>query len=310
MVDDELAVASVSDFAVYGTGGELIGRVQVPFVSPAILAGDEVAMAYDIGGKVLTAMDRRNQNQLNLDLDGTLLDADISAADRICYAMSTNSYKTVLVAMNEDFQETYRWYSSSSYLTNCAISPKGDWMAAISIGENEHSYDSRLLIFDTSSEEAPTETSLGNQLVYDLEINRKGQICVISDTGATLLDRNGDLYAEYRVENRYLSDFDFGGDDFLTLAMNMYKAGNHYALVTMSMDGGEAYEVEIDQEIVDLDACGGYVGVLTTDGLIVYRKDLTEYARMEQTGAASGILMRDDGTVLLLGSDSAQLFIP
>ena len=154
------------------------------------------------------------------------------------------------------------------------------------------------------------EISLGNQLVYDLEITDRNQICVVSDVGATLLDQTGEISATYSVENRYLADFDFGGSDFLTLAVNQYKAGNHYTLVTIPLNGGEIYEVSLDQEIIDLDSSGSYIGVLTTEGLLVFRNDLTEYATIEQTGAASGILMREDGTVLLMGSDSAKLFIP
>ena len=309
-VDDELAIASVSDFAIYGAGDKLIGRIQVPLISPAVQAGKKVAMAYDIGGSTIVAMDHKNKQQMNIDTEGTLLDADISSGDQICYAVSTSGYKTVLVAINDSFQETYRWYSSSSFLSNCAISPKGDWMAAIAIGQNEHVYESKLLLFQTGTEEAPVEISLGNQLVYDLEITDRNQICVVSDVGATLLDRTGEVSATYPVENRYLADFDFGGSDFLTLAVNQYKAGNHYTLVTIPLNGGEIHETTLDQEIIDLDSSGSYVGVLTAEGLFVFRNDLTEYATMEQTGAASGILMREDGTVLLMGSDSAKLFIP
>lgn len=38
-VDDELAIASVSDFAIYGAGDKLIGRIQVPLISSAVQAG-------------------------------------------------------------------------------------------------------------------------------------------------------------------------------------------------------------------------------------------------------------------------------
>lgn len=309
-VEDKLAIASVSDFAIYGTGEELVGRIQVPLISPAIQAGKKVAMAYEIGGSTLVAMDHKNKHQANIDTEGTLLDADISDGDQICYAVSTSGYKAVLVALNEAFQETYRWYSSSSFLSNCSISSKGDWMAAISVGQSNHVYESKLLLFQTGTEEPPVEVSLGNQLVFDLEITDRNQICVVSDTGVTLLDRNGEVYASYSVDGRILADFDLGGSGYLTLAVNQYKAGNHYTLVTMPLDGGAVHEAALDQEIIDLSACGSYVGVLTAEGLYVYREDLTEYAKMDQTGAASGILMRADGTVLLMGSDTAKLFIP
>ena len=58
-------------------------------------------MAYDIGGSTIVAMDHKNKQQMNIDTEGTLLDADISSGDQICYAVSTSGYKTVLVAIND-----------------------------------------------------------------------------------------------------------------------------------------------------------------------------------------------------------------
>ena len=100
-------------------------------------------------------------------------------------------------------------------------------MAAISVGQSNHVYESKLLLFQTGTEEPPVDVSLGNQLVFDLEITDRNQICVVSDTGVTLLDRNGEVYASYSVDGRILADFDLGGSGYLTLAVNQHKAGNH-----------------------------------------------------------------------------------
>ena len=62
--------------------------------------------------------------------------------------------------------------------------------------------------------------------------------------------------------------------------------------------------------MVGIVGCGRYIAVLYIDHLEVYNQDLQTYATLEDTGYARDILMRSDGSVLLLASESARLFLP
>ena len=49
---------------------------------------------------------------------------------------------------------------------------------------------------------------------------------------------------------------------------------------------------------------------LYSDSLVLYTAQLQEYARLDGTEYARSVLMRADGTAVLVGSSSAWLYIP
>ena len=63
----------------------------------------------------------------------------------------------------------------------------------------------------------------------------------------------------------------------------------------------------VDQHRV---AAGKYFAVLYSDSLVLYTAQLQEYARLDGTEYARSVLMRADGTAVLVGSSSAWLYIP
>ena len=67
----------------------------------------------------------------------------------------------------------------------------------------------------------------------------------------------------------------------------------------------------MNQEILSLSAAGSYLAVLYMDTRdVIYTEELEVYAQLEGTGAARSALMRADGSVLLLSSQNARLFLP
>ena len=104
--------------------------------------------------------------------------------------------------------------------------------------------------------------------------------------------------------------FALHGDDFVALNLSRYRSGSMGRIVTVGLDGAELASLETRQDVVDIDACGKYLAVLYSDKLVVYTSDLAEYASLDDTRHAKNVLMRRDGTALLLGAAQARLFIP
>lgn len=67
----------------------------------------------------------------------------------------------------------------------------------------------------------------------------------------------------------------------------------------------------VTEEVLSVSACGEYVAVLTAQSLTVYPMDLSEvYASLDNRSGARRVLMREDGSAMLISTDSASLFIP
>jgi hypothetical protein len=61
---------------------------------------------------------------------------------------------------------------------------------------------------------------------------------------------------------------------------------------------------------MDLTAAGRYLAVLYADSLVIYNQELQVYASLQGTDFATGVLVRKDGSALLLSADNATVFLP
>ena len=106
------------------------------------------------------------------------------------------------------------------------------------------------------------------------------------------------------------SDFDSSGNGFLALSTNMYRAGNRYSLVTVDEKGRKIADCYIGQEILDMSAGGRYIAVLTPGKLTIYTHTLDVYHETTNVTDATSVVMREDGSVLVMGGGNGRLYIP
>ncbi len=308
--DGGLAIASVGGLSIYTADGREAIVSQGQLSLPVLQTGRDLVMTYDVGGPTLLAVHRRNGEVLRITSEKGILDADLSAGDDLCYASSASGYKSVLTVYNDKQERIYRWLSSSTYMPLCAISDNGTQMAAIGLDQKNGVFESTLNLFRTHYDQIERTVSLGNELIYDVDYTTDDVICVVGETSIRYFDAAGELLGTYLYGDSFLKDFELGGNGFLTLSMNMYRAGNRYSLVTVDDTGKELASLYIGQEILDLSACGKYLAVLTPDGLTVYNRLLEEYAHTDEVGAATAVVMYEDGSVLLLGGGTGKIYIP
>ena len=125
-----------------------------------------------------------------------------------------------------------------------------------------------------------------------------------------MTDLAGQIVLDRPYGNLYLHDYALTGDDFCALLLGRYQAGNICTLTTYDLDGKEIASLELTDEVLDMAAYGDYLALLYGEGLVIYRRDLTEYARLDNADYAGQILMEEDGSVLLISGASAWRFLP
>lgn len=305
-----LAVAAVSGLSVYDAEGEETGFAQAKLETPALRMGEKLALAFDVGGTRLLALSDSGEVRLDITTPRPIFDADAAEDGALCYAAAESGYKTVLYAYDAQQTLIYRWLSSSQYLPLCAVSPGAGYLAAISPGQQSGMFASELHIFNTASNDAPRTASLGTELVYDLDFADDALLCVVGETKAQWVGLDGIVQASYSYDGEYLSDFDFGGDGFLSLIVNMYKAGNHCRVVSVDETGTELGSMAFDEQILDFSAAGGYLAVLTAEKLTIYDSTMKPYFERTNTKSATNVIMRADGSAILLGGGRGETVLP
>ena len=81
--------------------------------------------------------------------------------------------------------------------------------------------------------------------------------------------------------------------------------------VSFEVNQGEVIATQdIVQEVLDVSASGNYLAVLMSNSLLIYDRNLEEYARLEDTGYANHVIMQSDGSALVIGGSTAFRFLP
>ncbi len=309
-VNGSLAIASVSGLRVYTDQGEELSAVLASLTTPQVNCGGKFAMAYDAGGYCLVAAHASKGEVLSVSTTEPIFDADIASDGSICYVSSESGYKTVAYVYNDKQQMIYRWLSSSQFLPLCTVNSGAKTLACVSMGQSGGIYESSVVLLKTDSDQIEKTISLGNEMIYDLKFTDAATLCAVGESSVSFLTAEGARLGKYDYADAYLKDFTFGGSGFLTLTLNMYKAGNRYRVVTVGQDGEALGTLSTDAQILDVSAAGGYVAVLTAQQLTIYDQALNVYAEQENTAAATAVVMRDDGSAILLGSGQGVLFVP
>ena len=120
----------------------------------------------------------------------------------------------------------------------------------------------------------------------------------------------GRTWPSIHMETATSGTCDLGGEDFTAVLLNRYQTGSVGRLVTVGGDGTELGSLDVNQEILSMSAAGRYLAVLYMDTLVIYNRELQVYASLRGTDYARSVLMRPDGSALLLSSEVATLFLP
>ena len=301
-----LAVASPDGLQCYDADGNQTALVQNQFDNPVVLCGENLALAYGVGGSTVCTAHYSKGEQLNLTIPGTLIDADLSGDGYICCASSQSGYKTVLNVIDPAGAQTYSWFSSTHFFSQCAVSERGSVICAVALGLDGGRFASSAVTFDTSQSDPLAEFPLSGDLVYDLAFVGGRTLCAVGETGLQFFEIDGSRNTQYSYEGGELLDYDLCGDGFVAVVCNMNQAGSRYRIATVSTAGSELASLSLDETIQDVSANGKYLAVLTSGGLRVYDSRLRLCLSEDNVGFATRVCVQRDGAALLIDGSTAR----
>lgn len=301
-----LAVASVSNLQYLNRNGKETALIQNRADTPALLQNGKVILSYGVGSSTLTAAHHRKGECLNRTVPGTLIDADLSPDSCVCYSDIEPGYKAVLTALNGDGAEIYSFYSSTRFFSQCALSRKAEYMAAIALGQSDSSFESACVIFRTDREEPFAELSLGSDLIYELHFVSARRLCAVGETALHYFDIDGSHYVRYPYEGGELIRYNVNGKNFAAIVCNTNQAGSRYRITTVGENGKTLAELSLDEEILDMSANGNYLAILTSNSLRVYDRRLRICLAEDNVGFATRVCVQEDGAALLIDGSNAR----
>lgn len=306
---NSLLVCSKTSIQLFSQSGALYVEKNVSMSNPVVSVGGGKAVVYDVGGERLYVFADRQEV---FSLTGRrILSARMSEAGTLTVITQGSGYKGVVTVYDAGFQEAYTVNISSSFVMDAITSSSGRWLAVVALGQNGAAFESSLRIYDTrdSTGEPAAICGLGSDMVLDLRWDDDG-IWVQLEHGVTLVGEDGVQKAAWSSGSLYLKEFSLGGDGFAALFMGRYRSGNLGELILVDETGTQTAGLNIQDEVLSISAAGRYVGVLHPGTLVIYNQDLEVYATAQLGNEVRRVILRSDGTAMLIGSESARLYVP
>ena len=307
---DRLVVLSDTRLRVLNASGGEVWSIAVNMSAPALHSGGGKAVAYDVGGTVLYVVDQ-NGDVLTLTTseEEPFISATLNGDGWLAVTAKLKGYKGCVRVYNSDMEEVFLFRSSRRFVTDAWVAGKGSALAAVTLGQESGTFVSNVVLYHLTEEEPYGNYDVTDGLAAAIGWV-DGKLAVVSDTSLTFADTKGSVEAAYAYSGAHLREYDLNGDGFAAVLLNRYQTGSVGQLVTVAADGTELGSLDVSEEIQDISACGKYLAVLYLDRMVIYNPALETYASLKGTEAVRGVLMRSDGSALLLSSESAKLFLP
>ncbi len=309
MLGERLAIVSPTHITLLDADGTQVYEESVKLVSPAIERGGKTAAIYGVGTQELYIL---GENGLVRDMsgktEGTILSVSLNSSDYMAVVSEKTGYKASVTAYDPNGEAVFAFNSSARYIVDAAVEKDCKSVSVAALGEADGAFESVITRYALSDGAELSRCSLDNTLVYELG-SLTGRVAALTDDRIAALGADGSLTGAYYYAYPHLRDYAFGGD-FAALALSRSRSGSAGRLVTVGVEGNQLASLELRKEVLDVSAAGKYLAVLYGDSMTVYTSDLQEYAVLEDSDYAKHVLMRADGTALLLGSAEGWLYVP
>lgn len=315
---ENLLVCSTTGVRLFSGSGTQYANEQIVMEQPVAMAAGEWSLAYDAGGKSLYLFqDKEKVFSLGADSGKTILSARVNENGWLAVVTQAASYKGSVTVYNPQQQPVIQLNRSSGFVMDALVTEDGKYLATVTVSQSGASFSSSLDLYRLDRTEEETEpdvsASLDGSVILDLR-EQNGALWALGDTGVfavSLAEKNlGERKGAYSYPDQYLKEFSLEGDGYAALLLGKYRAGTQAQLVVTDESGGVTGTLDIGEQVLSLSAAGRYIAVLTADRLDIYTSDLRLYDSLSGTQNAQKVLMRADGTAMLIGAKTARLYIP
>ena len=315
---ENLLVCSTTGVRLFSGSGTQYANEQIVMEQPVAMAAGEWSLAYDAGGKSLYLFrDKEKVFSLGADSGKTILSARVNENGWLAVVTQAASYKGSVTVYNPQQQPVIQLNRSSGFVMDALVTEDGKYLATVTVSQSGASFTSSLDLYRLERTEEETEpdvsASLDGSVILDLR-EQDGALWALGDTGVfavSLAEKSlGERKGAYSYPDQYLKEFSLEGDGYAALLLGKYRAGTQAQLVVTDESGEVTGTLDIGEQVLSLSAAGRYIAVLTADRLDIYTSDLRLYDSLSGTQNAQKVLMRADGTAMLIGAKTARLYIP
>ena len=307
-----VVTASAAGAHYYGLDGQQLAEEVRSLENPVLTASRSTAVVYDAGNQSLFAF-RDGEKNFSLSLEGgaDLLSARPNDGGWLAVTAQQSGYKGAVTVYDRRGEPVIQISLSSTFAVDAAISPDGRTVAVVTIGQENGTFFSRLLLYSVDKTEPFAQLDLGGMTVLDMDFDLGVVWLVGEDRLLTVsLTPEGETVQTCFFSPSYLKGCSLGGDGFAFLLMGRYRSGSADQALLVDSSAQVVQSIALTGQVLDYAAAGEYCALLTGSQLSVYNTSLEFVAGVENSRAARRVDLNTNGSALLANDQQAWLYIP
>lgn len=309
-LDDGLLVCNNNRIWLFSDSGSIYEDLEVNLSNPVVTTSGNYALVYDAGGTQLYLFSKRQLvYEYSTENNYSLISAQTNQNGWLAIVEQSSGYKGAVTVYDASHNPVVTENISSSFVMDAAVSPDNQQLAVITIGQQDLSFASALTTYQVSDGEQITSVAVSDSPILELQWGRSG-FWLQEQNGVSLYDNDCQLLGNWMDESLYLRGYSLRGDGFALEYFSRSRAGSVGQVVVFDSQGQVSAQMDVGEEVLSITAAGRYIAVLTTSNLTIYTSDLTEYAKRENDGTIEQALVRSDGSAVLIGEETASVYLP
>ena len=298
-----LAVAAPTGFELMDAGGDIAVSYLFRMQTPAVAAGQEACIFYDLGGTAMAAAGFDGSVR-ELTAPGTIVSVTVSAGGYATVVTDCTGYRALVTVYSPALEPIYRWYSSSAWVISGVVSPDDRELAVLSYTAS----GSEVRLFSLGSTEQQAAFSISDTVLLDVHWMSTTQLCAYAADQAVFFNNRGNYTNTYSFDGQYLIGCSFEGEGFAAFALSPYRMGSTATLVSLDAVGRVLGTAEVLSEIVCLTASGSAVLVLCPDGALLLSSSLSQRGQLAGLTGYKYALLRSRDEALLVAGGYADVY--
>lgn len=308
-LSDSLIVCNANHIWIYSDGGTAYVDMEAALAQPVVQTAGSYALVYDAGGSELYLFSGRILVwKYETSGDYELISARVNDQGWLAVAEQATGYKAAVTVYNASQDKTITENISSSFVMDAVVSPDNSQVALLTIGQDGMDFVSTLTLYSCTDGSETASAQVSDGVVLDLSWDDDG-IWLQEEDGIRRLDSALQEVGSWSESSYYLQSYSLQ-DGYAVEYFSYYRSGALGEIVVLDGQGNVSGTLEVEGEVLSVTAAGRYIAVLTGSELTVYTSDLEEYASIENSDGSLRALARSDATAILVGSDTAHVFLP
>ena len=305
--DGGFSILSPSGLELLDGTGDQVLAVSKAFSRPALRTSGRYLIAYDVGGTgfVLAGEGETLQNTA---AEGTLIAADVCPAGNYALVAEEASVRGTVGVYTSAGEPVYKYFSSERFLVDCALDETGTLVAVAGVRQNDARILSSVMLLTVTSETPLAVWETNDELVLSVRFLSDGSILAVTETRAVFLDQNGAFVAEYSCGAPGVAQARVG-DGFVVVRPGAAGKGHESAHLVVLDNQGALQEDMTVSGLLDIDAQGSTIGLLTNEALLVYNQHLERIAQRSLVTSCRNLLLGEGNAVFTISSDAADIYL-